>query len=277
MVNYPEPFIHPDDHHLIDEINKKAVSGEEGHDVHFRIIHKTRTEEIWAAVSWNPVYGEDGEVTGYRTSIRDITERKRAEEQVRRSEQQHRTLFEKSPLGMVHFDADGSILSSNDSMAHLMGASLDKINGLNVIQSSNKGLIEAMRKAQKGETAVFEGDYTSLTGGVTRELRVLFNPLDPDAEASEVIAIFEDVSERKNMERRILEAKEAAEDATRAKSDFLARMSHEIRTPMNAIIGMSHLALQTELTAKQHDYLSKIQAGANNLLGIINDILDFSK
>ncbi len=86
-----------------------------------------------------------------------------------------------------------------------------------------------------------------------------------------------EISERKRIQMDLVDARERALAATHAKSDFLANMSHEIRTPMNAIIGLTHLALKTDLNNRQRDYMQKSYRAAQNLLGIINDILDFSK
>ena len=109
-----------------------------------------------------------------------------------------------------------------------------------------------------------------------RDLVVSLNLIEYKGEDC-VIAATSDVSELKKIQKELGEAKEIAEAATVAKSQFLATMSHEIRTPMNAIIGLSNLALKTELSTKQFDYLTKIDRSAHSLLSIINDILDFSK
>jgi len=90
-------------------------------------------------------------------------------------------------------------------------------------------------------------------------------------------AVQDDINQRARVQAQLQAARDEAEEATRAKSMFLANMSHEIRTPMNAILGMTHLALQTELDDQQRDYLGKVQAASGILLGVINDILDFSK
>ncbi|WP_242023088.1 response regulator [Pseudanabaena mucicola] len=92
-----------------------------------------------------------------------------------------------------------------------------------------------------------------------------------------VLGWLTDISKIKAAEAEMRRAKELAEETTRVKSDFLANMSHEIRTPMNAVIGMTHLALKTDLNPRQHEYLKKIQISSQHLLGVINDILDFSK
>jgi PAS domain S-box-containing protein len=114
-------------------------------------------------------------------------------------------------------------------------------------------------------------DFFPKFGESGRWLYVTAAPLrDVDGKITGAIETLQDVTEQRR-------ARQVAEAATQAKSDFLANMSHEIRTPMNAVIGMAHLALKTDLNARQRDYVKKIQQAGLHLLGIINDVLDFSK
>ena len=137
-----------------------------------------------------------------------------------------------------------------------------------------RNVLVPIQRLGMGADLLAAGDYSTRTGKLVgvEELTALGRTVDAMAQA-----IDDDIGRRHAVQKELEAARQQAMDATQAKSMFLANMSHEIRTPMNAILGMAYLALKTDLSPRQHDYVNKSHHAAKSLLGIINDILDFSK
>ncbi|RJG48411.1 response regulator [Motilimonas pumila] len=190
-----------------------------------------------------------------------------------------RTIIDNASDGIIVTDKNGTIQEFSPAAELIFGYPSEDIVGENISKLMNEPFQQRFlqdKMAQvSSEHAVFELiGYHQYRGEFDIEVAVGEAMFESDHIFTGIVR---DATARKEAERELQAAKQNAEEATRAKSDFLANMSHEIRTPMNAIIGMSYLALQTELSRKQEDYINKIHNSADALLGIINDILDFSK
>ena len=198
-----------------------------------------------------------------------------------------RSLFEANMDALMTTDPSGIVTDVNKQMEALTGSTRDELIG-----APFKNSFTDYKRAEESIKLVLRNKKITNYELIARardskETVVSFNATtfyDRDRKLQGVFGAARDVTERKRLDQVLQEkntelesARLVAEKANLAKSDFLSNMSHEIRTPMNAIIGMSHLALNTELTPRQRDYIRKIKGSGQHLLGIINDILDFSK
>ena len=207
---------------------------------------------------------------------------------VRESEERVRLLLDSTAEAIFGLDIEGNCTFSNPACARLIGYNDPRdLLGKNMHRLIHQRRADGTpcpieecriyRAFRRGEETHADDDVFWRKDGASFPAEYWSHPIRRGGENVGSVVTFLEITERKRAEVALQKAKEAAEDANRAKSDFLANMSHEIRTPMNGVIGMTELALDTELTTEQREYLGMVKLSAHSLLTVINDILDFSK
>jgi PAS domain S-box-containing protein len=253
-----------------------SFSREETNDrlkrVKLETIHETTKRRrkdgklVDVEVNAGPVLVENGE-QGVLAIYKDISERVATEKALRESEGLFRTLSAASPIGIFHTDAQGRCLYVNARWTEMTGQPAREALGY--------GWLEAVHPEDREHVASVWKTGISLGMELKDECRFQtpeshVNWVEwqsralrgPDGDLQGYVGVIEDVTKRRAGEQRLREAKEAAEAANRAKSEFLANMSHEIRTPMNGILGMTELALDTELNPDQREYMDMVKSSA---------------
>ncbi|MCQ4087580.1 PAS domain S-box protein [Saccharibacillus sp. JS10] len=225
----------------------------------------------------------DQRVVGVYGIASDITERKRHLAQIEKLSYEHTLILNSVSEGIFGTDLDGNLVFINPAGAEMLGSrpneAINRLNLSRIQQTSQDGiqydphdspLMNALRTGEvhKDSEAVFwRKDGSSFL------VSYRVNPLYDQGERKGAVVVFTDITG----EKEIIRAKESAERADRAKSEFLAIMSHELRTPMNGVIGMANLLSETELDESQHSYVDIILQSSESLMHILNEVLDFSK
>ncbi|MCX6149552.1 MAG: PAS domain S-box protein [Ignavibacteriales bacterium] len=274
-------FIDPSYQKLLNDNMRKLLMGESDHKVKDYLGIRKDNSRFYFEINYNILYDSGEKPVSILFIERDVTDRRKTDEELIQAKRATDLILETSLIPIaVSNPSTGVLLRTNQAMADFHRTSLDhiyehKITDIFVDVKKQMPLIFKEIR-DKGNLTGYELKLRRVGNGEETWALLSIHPVEYLGVQAFIASII-DISEVKRIQGELALAKENAEAATVAKSQFLATMSHEIRTPMNAIIGLLHLALKTDLNNKQLDYLLKIEKSAHALMGIINDILDFSK
>ena len=275
--------IHADDLGPMERALRAYFAGESpDYSVEFRVRHRDGFYR-WMLSRGVAVRDEAGRVVRFVGTRIDITERKQAEEALRESEERFRGTFENAGIGMAHKDFAGRWLRFNEKLCAIVGYSREELMHRTfqdlTYPDDLPESVDHYNRLLRRELSSYslEKRFVHKNGSIVWVHVALSFQRDGAGKPVYIIAMIQDISERKRLEAELRRAMEAAEAASHAKSVFLAHVSHEVRTPLGAILGWNELALDTPLTKQQRKYLTVVQSSARALLEVINDVLDFSK
>lgn len=247
------------------------------------VIHYRKNgAAFWGRVKGQPVLDSNGVILHYFAVIEDITDKKNADELLRKNEEKYRGIISNMNLGLLEVDLDGIIQFANQSFCDLSGYRYKELIGRNAarlfMKWDDQASVESKNQMRlKGISDAYEMEITTRKGERRWWLISGAPQYNDQGEIVGSIGIHLDITGQKKMQLELIDARRLAEGSAQSKEAFLANMSHEIRTPMNAILGMGRQLKKTSLDAKQQSFLDTINAAGENLLVIINDILDVSK
>ncbi len=273
-------FVHPDDRDMMLEVIAQIEPGESGTPIELRVRDVDGSWRVIEVTATNLV--DDPTIQGWLISGRDITNRKQAEQILRESEASFRLLAENSTDVISRNKLDGTYLYLSPACLPMLGYTPDDLVGRNMFDLIHPEDVADVRAAS--EAFLETPDVVTLSYRIEkRNGKYMWlestsrRMVDPMTGKVEIQSASRDITERKDFEAALKDARDVAEAATKVKSQFLANMSHEIRTPMNAIVGMTELSLATDLTGEQREYMGTIKSAVDSLLELINDVLDVSK
>jgi PAS domain S-box-containing protein len=274
--------LHPDDREPTRRAWTAAVRGPGPYDVEYR-VRRRDGEYRWFKTRGVPIHDGGGDIVKWFGTCTDITDLRQTEGALRESEERFRNYFELSLTPMAITAPGKSWLRVNDRVCDLLGYRVEELRERTWAEVTHPDDLAAdvarFERMLRGEIDGYslEKRFLRRDGQVVHTLLSVRAVRRPDGAVDYCLAQLLDITGLKRIEQELRQAKDSAEAANRAKDEFLANVSHEIRTPMNAILGMTELALDTELRDDQRQCLRTVKSAADNLLAILNDLLDFSK